>query len=958
MRDKEFAELESKLDVVLPEEYRKVFDERRSELLESGCFDGQLSSFYLAPEVVIDANLAARGAGSEIAEFFPAWWETFLLIGTNGAGDFYCLRLDQKPGVWMIGTDCGDEADQLFDTLNELIDLRLGEHREQLEKDRRRQELEGDAEAVELAAAESADHAKAKDWVTAGSPYASFEILDGLTRKVSPRKLRLYGLACCSLIENLDSDEDCARAIELAEQMVAGVACADEVAGLRSRMKERFLAICAGEEEYPFGNWKLGAARSLLQDDDDYLTDAPIMAGDADLLRVWNSAVSAPGEAEHQNLADLLREVLGNPFNPFDFDPSWRTATVVETAASIYEEKQFDRMTELAVALKEAGCEDERLLAHCRKKGGHVRGCWVLDLILENEPEPTDDEFTWDFKCSHPSIDSEQLKQRLQELGSAVKERPSEQDALAFADWLDEHGDRIWAEYVRIRCKLDGKSPGVDYADLVERRAELAASMRPGKFEFEGFYFSGYRFSEDGWWDDISDSWDRGFPSKLDAVRPGRGAGPVEQVKFSIQELISHTPVRGVNFKDGYTNELGDLLSIPMAQHLRWSEFENVRGDGQVGASIKGLAESAAAPSLERLTISGGIRTDEEAAALAQIPFDCLRRLDLPFGRVSCSATGISKLMDAPWFRNIEQLSVTLGEDCSEAAIRHLAEIPRLHSLALIKPTDQQIQAMGEAGRFPALRRLAFKNTDLTGGNCDRFRNFEAPELVELWLDGVQAEAEIIGSLVTAPMFANLAVLKLVGPRLDKEGLEALSQSPCAANLRVLRLRCSGDSKGSFLSLNGTALTRPGAFPALTTLCLENVVRSRRKGDVAKFFGQLAAPKLRHLTLNDFDFDDECAEILGESPAYKNLTRLSLGQNYDRKELLSSEAAKKFFASDNARNLVEISFENFKIAGAVELLAETSVMPRLGAGQFWQTGASREVRDQIKERRSEIHVGS
>lgn len=958
MTDKDFAEIESKLDITLPTEYRKLFGERQSELVESGCFNGQLSSFYLALEEVVDVNLFSRGEDSELAEFFPSWWEEFFLVGTNGAGDFYCLRLDQKPGVWMIGTDCGDEPDQLFDSLSELIDLRLGEHREQLEKDRRRQELEGDAEAVELAAAEAADHPKAKDWVTAGSPYASFKILDGLTRKVSPRKLRLYGLACCSLIENLDSDEDCARAIELAEQVVAGVASADEVADLRSRMKERFLAICAGEEEYPFGNWKLGAAQSLLQDDDDFLTDAPIMAGDADLLGVWNSAVSAPGEAEHQNLADLLREVLGNPFIPFEFDPSWRTATVVETATSIYEEKQFDRMAELAVALKEAGCEDERLLAHCRKKGGHVRGCWVLDLILENEPEPTDDELTWDFKCSHPSIDSEQLKQRLQELGSAVNEKPSEQDLLAFADWLDEHGDGIWAEYVRIRCKLDGKSPGVDYADLVERRAELAASMRPGRFEFEGFYFSGYKFAGDEWWEDETDDWEQGLPSKLDAVFPGRGAGPAEQVKFSIQELISRTPVRGINFKDGYTNEVGELLSVPAAQHLRWIEFENVRGDGQIGTSIKGLAESAAAPSLERLTISGGVRTDEEAAALAQIPFDCLRRLDLPFGRVSCSATGISKLMDAPWFRNIEQLSVTLGEDCSEAAIHHLAEMPRLHSLALIKPTDQQIQAMGEAGRFPALRRLVLKNTDLTGGNCDRFRNFEAPELVELWLDSVQAETEVIGSLVAAPMFANLEVLKLVGPKLYKEGLEALSQSPCAANLRILRLRCSGDSKGSFLSLNGTALTRPSVFPALTTLCLENVVRSRRKGDVAKFLGQLAAPKLRHLTVNDFDFDDECAEILSENPAFTNLTRLSLRQNYDRNELLSSEAAKRFFASGNVRNLVEITFENFKIAGAVELLADTSVMPRLGTGRFWQTGASREIRDQIKGQRPEIHVGS
>ena len=70
----------------------------------------------------------------------------------------------------MIGSDCGNELDQLFESLNELIDLRFGRHREQLENDRRRQELGGDAEAVDLAAAESAEDSKAREWVVASSP--------------------------------------------------------------------------------------------------------------------------------------------------------------------------------------------------------------------------------------------------------------------------------------------------------------------------------------------------------------------------------------------------------------------------------------------------------------------------------------------------------------------------------------------------------------------------------------------------------------------------------------------------------------------------------------------------------------------------------------------------------------------------------------------------------------------
>ena len=39
-------------------------------------------------------------------------------------------------------------------------------------------------------------------------------------------------------------------------------------------------------------------------------------------------------------------------------------------------------MPVLADALEEAGCQDAIILNHCREPGGHVRGCWVVDLLL------------------------------------------------------------------------------------------------------------------------------------------------------------------------------------------------------------------------------------------------------------------------------------------------------------------------------------------------------------------------------------------------------------------------------------------------------------------------------------------------------------------------------------------------------------------------------------------------
>jgi len=36
----------------------------------------------------------------------------------------------------------------------------------------------------------------------------------------------------------------------------------------------------------------------------------------------------------------------------------------------------------LADALLNAGCEDDEVIDHCRGYRPHVRGCWVIDLLL------------------------------------------------------------------------------------------------------------------------------------------------------------------------------------------------------------------------------------------------------------------------------------------------------------------------------------------------------------------------------------------------------------------------------------------------------------------------------------------------------------------------------------------------------------------------------------------------
>jgi hypothetical protein len=83
--------------------------------------------------------------------------------------------------------------------------------------------------------------------------------------------------------------------------------------------------------------------------------------------------------------AAVIRDIFGNPFRYVVFSPEWRTETAVTLARQMYESRDFSAMPILADALQDAGCDNADILAHCRGDGPHVRGCWVVDLVLGKE---------------------------------------------------------------------------------------------------------------------------------------------------------------------------------------------------------------------------------------------------------------------------------------------------------------------------------------------------------------------------------------------------------------------------------------------------------------------------------------------------------------------------------------------------------------------------------------------
>jgi hypothetical protein len=260
-----------------------------------------------------------------------------------------------------------------------------------------------------------------EEWRTSGDPAALLEALleAGTGRDGAPavrpgvRQLRLFGCACCrrvlSPVEELaagmsrrldaEAAERAARqawdALETAERYADGAASEDE----RARAERRCNVLCA--DAWGIGlSLRLHALQAAVSRDDlleprppspgvifsvcryAALSDTPFI-GLLGAFLAPDRRAAAGSEASAQ--ADLLRDIVGDPFRPCVVEPAWseRNGGVVRRLAqAIYDERAFDRLPVLADALEDAGCDDAEVLGHCRRPGVHVRGCWVVDGVL------------------------------------------------------------------------------------------------------------------------------------------------------------------------------------------------------------------------------------------------------------------------------------------------------------------------------------------------------------------------------------------------------------------------------------------------------------------------------------------------------------------------------------------------------------------------------------------------
>jgi hypothetical protein len=90
--------------------------------------------------------------------------------------------------------------------------------------------------------------------------------------------------------------------------------------------------------------------------------------------------------ASHRSYAlNFIDDILGGNAHSLQFNHAWRTSTVTALASEIYVSRDFTLMPILADALQDAGCDNDKILSHCRSNHMHTKGCWVIDLILNRQ---------------------------------------------------------------------------------------------------------------------------------------------------------------------------------------------------------------------------------------------------------------------------------------------------------------------------------------------------------------------------------------------------------------------------------------------------------------------------------------------------------------------------------------------------------------------------------------------
>jgi uncharacterized protein (TIGR02996 family) len=438
----------------------------------------------------------------------------------------------------------------------------------------------------------------------------------------------------------------------------------------------------------------------------------------------------------------------------------------------------------------------------------------------------------------------------------AIIETPDD-DAprLVYADWLEDNGDPLRAQFIRRDCLVP---PGIDEEEPAYH--EHWARVRV----LEALHGT---------------TWQPEIPVGDRVERcAGFRRGFVALLQRSSEEFFEWpdvyddvSPIEGLCVEDveegGHEEEFAEQEYFA---RLRWLSATL----GPYG--VTKLAKSRHLGRIEELTLEANELDDRAVEALARAELPRLRTLDLSFNKY-LTAGGISKLLDSkrlPSLRSLDLAYVRLDADNAQR-IASRPGMAKMTSLTL------QGSELGDDGAIQVLRSKHLGSLRDACFSCCKVGDATVaalaagghalPGLTSLSLYTGQVGPEGARALARAPVFAKLRSLHLGINRLGTDGALALATSETMTNLVCLRLASNAIGDNGAIAL--------AAWPGLREVrCLDVQDNGLTPRGVRALVNSPHLKNLCDLTLGHNPIGDEGAAALADSGLPGRLRELDLDE--------------------------------------------------------------------------------
>jgi uncharacterized protein (TIGR02996 family) len=410
---------------------------------------------------------------------------------------------------------------------------------------------------------------------------------------------------------------------------------------------------------------------------------------------------------------------------------------------------------------------------------------------------------------------------------------------LAYADWLQEHGDEDRAEFIRAQIELARLPAEDDAAEMTERRLELEAhrdrllSAHRKAWEKEPRLPRGTP-RVFGFWSEFERGF-RDFPT-----------GRVESYLAAGDQLFRHHPVGTFDVGGVTPSTLKQFLSLDWLSRIRsarlscggmyanepegeppdWSpvfrsealsglwDLTLVRGRISAAKNTEG-----GLPALRTLAIRDWTRIGSAgrvANVVKNLPHDRLTSLEVGYGR--WTPADFATLLDSPKLANLERLWVA-PDGGDRKLLRRLGKCafwPKLRAINLSWASGTAAKGLPDLPATANLRRVQLS------GSSDAVRAIAASPVLRsvtsLSFLGAWSGADTLRELLVSPHLLNLSELDLRYCDIGPDGAEAIANWPHATRLVHLNLSDCRITKAGAAAL--------AASPVLNRLKLLNVRRN------------------------------------------------------------------------------------------------------------------------------------